>query len=202
MLTLINKIIARFKILRTRLLLENRIGRGIKIVNLEVVPGVLTLTSYNPDKKQTFTFNGIQHEVYNSIWEGEAYFPFWQGKIDVSLMGDMRPSVNQLAMLQSILNYKNTIRSEIEQELLQYYQTTIYDPIETRKQIEEIFHVSLPKINTFKELQKIIYDPRLYLNNNEENDTVSFKLHFGCLWDEEHGVTVEINDWKLIDTGI
>ena len=94
------------------------------------------------------------------------------------------------------------IRPDVEAAVLHYYRTSVYNPISTRKSYEEVFHFTLPEVNTPAEIERLLLcGPSITIGIVRDTTHTPFDLHFGCLWDEEHGVTVEIEDWKIIRVG-
>jgi hypothetical protein len=180
------KLYWRYRLWRTARFLDKRLRRECGVSCLEVLPKKLTLTRYNV--------------ANNLFWDGEAYFPFWRGKVRVSVCSDdgERPSAQQLQLLRTMLCHEGSIRPGVEAALLKYYQTSVYNPLSTRRMYEELFRVSLPEVNTPAQMQKLLPGgPSVCIGIVGDASQARFELHFHCLWDEEHGVTVHIEDWKV-----
>jgi len=180
---------------RTRDQLEARLRRQSEVVEISV--GELTLTSFNPGKKRSGGFNG-QLEFYHSIWDGEVFFRFWGDQLQISASAAApRLESQQLHTIKSILDYPNSIRSQVEAALVEFYRSQVYADGET-----DLDGKPLPKPNDKNAVRRLFHGPTIHLESSaEENRTMCFKLHFGCDWDEEHGVDVQIENWKVQNVG-
>jgi hypothetical protein len=165
---------------------------------VEIQVGELILTSFNPSKKQTGAVNGQRFEFDHSLWDSEAYFPFWGAKLRLSLSaGASRPQQHQLDGVQSILNHRTCIRSEVESAIFEYYRSRVY-----HEGAKDLDGKSLPNPADYKRIRKLLHGPTIHPESvREEGDPVSFTLHFGCDWDEEHGLGVTIENWKITYIG-
>lgn len=182
---------------RIRKQLERQLRNTSEVVEIQI--GKLTLTSFNPGKKQTAFVNDREINFYRSTWDGEAYFPFWGGKLQVYVSaGSPRPSQHQLDVVRAMLIYPECVRPEVETAIFDYYRSRVY-----REGAEDVSGNPLPKPTEHKRIRKILHGPTVHPDSFcEEGDPVSFTLHFGCDWDEEHGIGVNIENWKITGIGV
>jgi len=188
---------ARWWLRRVRKQLDAVLRSKCDVVEIEV--GNLTLTSFDPEKKRLASVNGEEVEFFHSFWDGKAYFPFWGGKLHISLSVDgPRPQPHELDTVRSILDYPTSIRAAVESSLFDYYRSNIY-----HQQARDDEGKPLPEPSDHKRIRAMLAGPTVHLDEfREEAGPLTFTLEYACDWDDEHGVSVEVHDWKVASVGI
>ncbi len=203
MFKLLSDLAMKWRLARLRRTLGHEIQRRhIPVVEIEVKPSQLTLKSFAPDKKTEAWAGGDgwgkgqRIEFYHSIWDGTAHFPFWGKKLQISLSaGAPRPSSRQLDDVRQIITHPTSMRNEIEAALFSYYETRIY-----HVGAVNVDEKPLPKLRNAKQIHKVLRGPTIHPcrdADDEESNVVEFKLHFGCDWDDVHGLDVHIEGWQI-----
>jgi len=187
----------KWRVGRFRNQLERQLRNSSEVVEIQV--GALTLTSFNPGKKRTGLVNDREVIFNFSTWDGEAFFPFWGDKLQLCLSaGSSRPSQHQLDVVQALLTYPEFIRPDVETAIFDFYRTRVY-----HEGANDLRGNPLPKPTEHQWIRKIIHGPAVLIDSRcEEGNSVCFKLHFGCDWDEEHGMGVNIEDWRITEIEI
>ena len=132
-----SELIVRLKILRAVKYIESRLRSSGGLVEIEVVPGKLTMSSYKPDavSEATVTSQCVETGVitthttrsHSSTWDGRAHFPFWGETLNATLfVSSSRLQPPELDRLKSIVEYPMSIRADVELALVDYYHEKIH----------------------------------------------------------------------------
>jgi hypothetical protein len=141
-------------------------------------------------------------------WSKELPCAFWGGEslqihIDVE---DWEPGLTsaQVSIPDAMLKHQVDFRPEFEAALFNHYKkeiygyATYYSPERGEYGAEEI----TPPIKQSSEIWSLITGPNVwikYVADNEWDNCTRFVLSFGCQWDDEHGLSIELSDWKIAD---
>jgi len=191
MFQLFTKWLARYKIARAKSEIRERF-KGC-FVELDVVPGVLTLESINPDQEQIGYFRGSEVKFYSSFWDGRAHFGFWGGELQLVIHTGRRPTESQLRLAKDILAHSDSIREAVESAILERYASEVYEKIDFGDGRR------LPPPTEAKQVLKLVHGPSIQIADGENDSGIRFTLGFSCDWDEEHGLDIEINDWHVVE---
>jgi len=139
-------------------------------------------------------------------WTKEIPCAFWGGEpvhihIDVEDW-EPSPTSSQVAILDAMLKRQNDFRPEFEAELFDRYKkeiygyATYYSPERGEYGKDEI----TPPLSESSEIWSLIDDPEVWIKFVADDDWdkhIRFILGFECHWDEEHGLRIEVTDWKI-----
>lgn len=194
MLKYLRTLYLKWRLGRLHKQLEARLRSRCDVVEIEV--GELMLTSFDPGKKRTGSVNGQPVEFFHSIWNGEAFFPFWNERLQLSLSAAApRPDQDQLRAVQSILKFPTCIRREVEAAILDHYRSHV-----DCDGSEDLEGKPLSRPTDHKRILKMLHGPTILPEAFGGQDVpLCFQLHFGCDWDEEHGVDVGLQDWQVTE---
>jgi hypothetical protein len=225
LLSLMDRLIGLFAALRARWLiqrsiwtLEKSLKNETASVKAEVVPGILTLKSFNPEEKSRGWVvdpkvapgydpwadknreggnedrPGVKEIVFDfSKWDGEAYFPFWKNVLPVSLtVGATRPTDYQLRCLRELVKPHPCIRPRVDAALFECYQKETNSRTSDSNQDAPLRRISRPH-----KMRKLVSTPRISIDDKFDDHVLRFTLTFDCDWAECGEVIVTVENWEL-----
>lgn len=142
-------------------------------------------------------------------WSGKAAYAFWGGEeLETYLELDSydEPSEGQLRVLNALKAHDTDIRPYVESKLAEYYRKEIflsmthYSPERGEFGAEEI----TPPIRSDNEIWKLVDEPSVWIrseDNPDQSKSIVFRLAYECRWDPEHGLGIELRDWKGVRFG-
>lgn len=135
-----------------------------------------------------------------SSWEGRAYFPFLEAKASISLsVAGAEPRPEQIEFLRSLVQHRPSLRSAIELEVYEYYQSQVYGNYDAYDGAgRNVTRLTMPKLNSPREIRRLIWDPIISF---DEHDVPSqtFEIEYQSTWwpDAMHGVRIKIQAWQI-----
>jgi hypothetical protein len=125
-------------------------------------------------------------------WEAELLVPLWGSRLPVLLDGSAAgPAPRQIATLQAVLAYPESLRGPIGEALLAHYRDTW-----------ECVTPSLgraPPLASAEEVWAAMSSFALYIPAfRSEVGGVVFEVHMDSQWDEDHGLCVLLRDWTVL----
>lgn len=142
-------------------------------------------------------------------YEGSVAYRFWGGlslKTYIDFEEGNLPSERQLRVFRSLIERGSDFRPVVRDQLYRWYQSDVYlsmtkySPERGLYGAEEI----TPRIDSSDEMWRMIQGPSVWIPGayvEVPSCEVWFKLTFECCWDEEHGLGVHVQDWKITNFG-
>jgi len=139
-------------------------------------------------------------------WQKDVPCPFWGGEsLPVHIhIKDWEPSPtdSQLKILEGLLTRSKDFRPQFESTFFEHYQKEIYGSVGhwSKKEGWHGMDELTPPISEPAEIWPRIGSPSVWISfveNDEWDGAIRFVLSFGCPWDEEHGLSIEITDWEI-----
>ena len=137
-------------------------------------------------------------------WSGELPFPMWGGNTLRTYVyvedWEHRPTSVQKAILDDVLNRNADFRPTFATALLAHYKKH-----EWGYRWRDFLHAMLQPVGLGlqpKHMWSLVGTPGVWVPHIESagwNGVTKFELRFECDWDEEHGLSVEIDDWQIMD---
>jgi hypothetical protein len=125
-------------------------------------------------------------------WEAELLVPWWGSRLPVILDGSAAgPSPRQVATLQAVLAYPESLRGPIAEALLAHYRDTwgCVTPSLGRA----------PALSSADEVWTALSSFSLFIPEfRSELGGVVFEVHMESTWDEDHGLCVLFRDWAVV----
>ena len=134
-------------------------------------------------------------------WSKDLPCAFWGGEslpihIDIETW-ESGPTVAQERILDGLLARTQDFRPYLEKQLFEHYQNKIYGYATGGDEIT-------PPIKEPSEIWPLITGPLLwirYVADEDWDQSIRFVISFACHWDEEHGLDIEVVDWRIVDFG-
>ena len=205
-MSLVDRFINLLATLRAKWLIQRfrwTLRKNLTLVEVEVVPGKLTLKSFNPEQKHKVCIgdpNCPDHteiEFERSFWDGKAHFPFWKKALTVSLrVFGTRPTDYQLRCLREMVRPHLCVRPQVDAALFEYYQREVYSKTWNPDRDTPLRQISCPR-----QIRKIVSSPTVSIDDKFDDDILRFTLTFDCDWNRCGAVIVTFDDWKLRPVG-
>lgn len=139
-------------------------------------------------------------------WSKELPCPFWGGDpllivvvVDNARLG---PTSSQAKILESMFAHKSDIRPYLQKELFKHYRQHIYGKYTHYSSLRGEYGADeiTPPIKTSSEIWSLVSQPSAWIRHVEDDGwdgTTRFVLTFECQWDDEHGLRIEMSDWRI-----
>lgn len=139
------------------------------------------------------SFEGIEPDQYGS------YIIPYKSKILEQEVTLTVPTVNgiiadwQLALANQFCEREEELKDRVYKAIFTHYQE---EAEELRLQFGEEYQHLVPQVENIDQLKELVTPTGVYIGELEPTEE-AIGLLFECTWEEEHGLGVLINNWKI-----
>ena len=137
-----------------------------------------------------YELNKRQYGIAHGTWNGYAYLPFLQTRCMIKVIVNAPdPTPDQLAMLESIVTETQDFSETLSESIVHHYYSKVA-PNQKR-----------PNRTTGDVMSKLSRRPEIVLGDELSPTPDRFVIRYGCQWDDEHGLSVVVKDWRILSIG-
>lgn len=103
----------------------------------------------------------------------------------------------QLTLANQFCEREEELKESVYQKILEHY---LEEAEELRLQFGEEYQNLVPLVENTDQLKKLLTPTGVYIGELEASEE-PIGLLFECTWEEEHGLGVLINNWKVEEVG-
>ncbi len=149
----------------------------------------------------------LQPDTANNEFKITTRFNSFDTTVEV-LFWDTKDSISDIQKKNyaGFISKQDFLTPEILQKIFEFYKNSYPDYLSgwkaggnmSDKELEKY----LPEPTTAENLKRFITPTVVYIQNNKYCKEGTIGIEFDCTWDEEYGLGVKIENWKVVEAGV
>ena len=149
----------------------------------------------------------LQPDTANNEFKLTTRFNSFDTTVEV-LFWDTKDSISDIQKrnYEGFISKQNLLSAGILQKIFEFYKNSYKDYLSEWKKggnmSDQELEKYLPTPTTPENLKPFITPGVIHIQNSKSCKEGTIGIEFDCTWDEEYGLGVKIENWKVIEAGV